>query len=362
MAGDFLGQIDYNVDLNSLYAFILANLVSYADAIGVFIVSVVVLKVFKTIILVKLRKISEKTTNPYDDLLIEIIDRVGWNFYVLVALYVATRLIVLPEIIDSLLYYLLLIGLTYYVIRSIQRIVDFFTDSLVKKREAEEKNADTSMIHLMAKVLDGVLWAVAVLLILQNMGYDISALIAGLGIGGLAVAIALQNVLSDVFASFSIYFDKPFKVGDFIIVGEDMGSVKKIGIQTTRLESLWGQEIIISNRELVSTRINNYKRMEKRRIQFGFGVVYSTSSEKMKQVLVIVKKIFEDIPCTKLDRVHFKSFGDFSLNFEVVYYVDTGDYNKYMDVQQQVNFALKEAFEKERIEFAYPTQTIFMSK
>jgi small-conductance mechanosensitive channel len=138
--------------------------------------------------------------------------------------------------------------------------------------------------------------------------------------------------------------------------------VKKIGIKTTRLQSLWGQEIVISNRELTSTRINNYKKMERRRIHFTFGVVYQTPTKKLKKILQIVKDIFDEIELADLDRVHFKEFGPFSLNFEVAYYVDTGDYNKYMDTQQKINFALKEKFEKEGIEFAYPTQTIFLNK
>jgi small-conductance mechanosensitive channel len=362
MANETLQSPGSFFDYQNAYAYLVTHLQDYFLAIGVFILSVIVLRIFKYVVLVKMRRMSEKTVNQYDDLLVEIIDRVGWPFYVLLSLYAATRFAKIPSLLDAVLYYLLLVVVTYYVIRGIQRVLDFGIKMLVEKRIAEEENADTTLIHLMGKILDGVLWGIAALLILQNLGYDISALIAGLGIGGLAVAIALQNVLSDIFASFSIYFDKPFKVGDFIIVGEDMGVVKKIGIQTTRLESLWGQEIIISNRELVSTRINNYKRMEKRRVQFNFGVLYSTSSEKMKRILEIVKSVFENIPGSKLDRVHFKAFGDFSLNFEVVYYVDSGDYNKYMDIQQMVNFALKDRFEKEKIEFAYPTQTILLSK
>ncbi|MFZ2455097.1 MAG: mechanosensitive ion channel family protein [Candidatus Altiarchaeia archaeon] len=362
MATDFTQVLGSFFDYNKVLDYLAVNGQDYLISLVVFIASAISLKIFKTIILGKLRKISEKTANQYDDLFVEIIDRVGWNFYVVVSLYIATRFVQLPRFIDSVIYYLFLIGLTYYVIRAFQEIIDFSSKILIKKRQEEEKDADTSLIQLLCKIMDGVLWGIAVLLILQNLGYDISALIAGLGIGGLAVAIALQNVLSDIFASFSIYFDKPFKVGDFIIVGEDMGSVKKIGIQTTRLESLWGQEIIISNRELVSTRINNYKRMEKRRVQFNFGVVYGTSAEKMKKVIEIVKVIFENIPGSKLDRVHFKAFGDFSLNFEVVYYVDSGDYNRYMDIQQMINFALKDRFEKEGIEFAYPTQTILLNR
>ena len=185
---------------------------------------------------------------------------------------------------------------------------------------------------------------------------------AGLGIGGIAIAFALQNILSDIFASFSIYFDKPFKVDDFIIIGDDKGVVKKIGIKSTRIQTLQGEELVISNKELTESRVHNYKKMERRRIVFVFGVTYETPTEKVKKIPSIIKDIIEKTELADIDRVHFKEFADFSLNFEVVYYLKTSDYAEYMDTQQEINLAMKEHFEKEQIEFAYPTQTVFVHK
>jgi small-conductance mechanosensitive channel len=176
------------------------------------------------------------------------------------------------------------------------------------------------------------------------------------------LAFGLQHILGDIFASFSIFFDKPFNVGDFIIVGDNMGVVKKVGIKSTRVQSLWGQEVVIPNKELTSARINNYKKMERRRVQFSFGVVYDTSAENLEKVLEITKGIVEKIELAELDRVHFKEYGNYSLNFEVIYYVNTPDYNKYMDIQQEINLLLKKRFEKEGITFAYPTQTVIVNK
>jgi small-conductance mechanosensitive channel len=334
----------------------------YLVAIAVFVLVALLLKIFKRAIIYRLKKIAAVTKTELDDLLVKIVDEVGWPFYLLLSLYAALQFIQIPAFLGTALYFVVLVVVIYYVVLGILNLIDYGAHILVQKRLEEEKEEDTSVIDLLSKILKGVVWVVAVLLVLSNLGYNISALVAGLGIGGLAIAIALQSVLSDIFSSFSIYFDKPFKVGDFIIVGDDLGVVKKIGIKTTRLESLWGQEIVISNQELTSTRINNYKKMDKRRIHFTFGVVYQTSTEKLKRVLEIVKEVFDTIELVDLDRIHFKEFGNFSLNFEVAYYVATGDYNKYMDTQQEINFGLKERFEKEGIEFAYPTQTIFVDK
>ena len=207
-----------------------------------------------------------------------------------------------------------------------------------------------------------MLWAIGLLLILSNLGIDVTSLIAGLGIGGIAIAFALQNILSDLFGSFSIYFDKPFKIGDFIVAGAHSGVVEKIGIKTTRLRALQGEEIVISNTELTSARVQNFKKMEKRRIVSSFGILYETPIEKIKNVKQIVKNIFDSLENTELGRIHFKELGDFSLNFEVVYNITTGDYDVYMDAQEKFNFALVEAFEKEGIGFAYPTQKVFLDK
>jgi small-conductance mechanosensitive channel len=168
--------------------------------------------------------------------------------------------------------------------------------------------------------------------------------------------------LADIFASFSIHFDKPFKVGDFIIIGNDMGTVKKIGIKSTRITTLEGDELVVSNRDLTETRVHNYKRMRKRRVSFELGVEYSTPVKKLKKIPKIVEGIIKGIDLLEFDRAHFKNFGDFSLNFEVVYYLKSKDYNVYMDKQQEINLKIKEKFDKERIKIAFPTQQIFLKR
>ncbi|MBU1133767.1 MAG: mechanosensitive ion channel family protein, partial [Candidatus Omnitrophica bacterium] len=211
-------------------------------------------------------------------------------------------------------------------------------------------------------VVKVIVWGLAIVFFLDNLGFKISSVIAGLGIGGVAVALAAQAVLKDLFSYFSIIFDRPFEVGDFIIVGEYLGAVEYIGIKTTRIRSLGGEQLIFSNTDLTDSRVRNYKRMEKRRVVFRLGVTYQTPQDKLKQIPKIVENIIKNVKDTMFDRAHFFSYGDFSLIFEVVYYVLGSDYNKYMDTQQEINFGLKEELEKQGVEFAYPTQTIYVNK
>lgn len=206
-----------------------------------------------------------------------------------------------------------------------------------------------------------VVFLLLVLLVLDNIpGVDVTALIAGLGIGGIAVALAVRNILADLFASFSISLDKPFAIGDFITVGDDKGTVEDIGLKTTRLRSISGEQLIIANDDLLRSRVRNYRRMSERRIVFGFGIVYRTSYRKLQAVTGIVREIIEGAGQTRFDRAHFKAYGDSALEFEVVYYVLGPDYNRYMDIQEGINLALFRRFEEESIEFAYPTRTLYL--
>ncbi len=204
-----------------------------------------------------------------------------------------------------------------------------------------------------------VIWIVICLLLLDNLGINVSALIAGLGVGGLAVALAVQNILGDLFCSLSIVLDRPFEVGDFIVVGDLKGEVERIGIKSTRIRSLSGEQIVISNSELTQGRIQNFKRMEQRRVAFKLGVTYQTPSEKLKQIPEMIKNAVDSIKDTRFDRAHFLEFGDSSLNFEVVFFVLKSDFNFYADIHHELNLKLYEKFETEGIEFAYPTRTIY---
>jgi len=335
---------------------------NYLIALAVFGAAIGVIKLFKQLIIARLRKIATKTKTDFDDLVIKIVAGVGWPFYLILSLWLALQFIHPIDLIQKVLRWGVVIIVTYYAVRAIQRIIDYTTRKVIEKRQKEEKVSDTTVIDLLGKILKASLWVIAIILILSNLGYNISTLIAGLGIGGVAIAFALQNILVDIFAAFSIYFDKPFQIGDFIIVGGDLGVVKKIGIKTTRIQTLQGEELVVSNRELTETRVHNYKKMEKRRIAFGFGVKYETPTEKLKGIPQIVRDIIAKVELADIDRVHFKKFGDFSLDFEVVYYLRSSDYNKYMDTQQEINLAIKEKFEKEGVEMAYPTQTLYLNK
>ena len=183
-----------------------------------------------------------------------------------------------------------------------------------------------------------------------------------MGIGGIAVALALQNILGDLFASLSIVIDKPFVIGDFIVVDQLMGTVEHVGLKTTRLRSLGGEQLIFSNNDLLKSRISNYKRMMERRIVFGFGVTYQTPPEKLPLINEIVREIIGKQEQARFDRVHFKEYGESSLNFEAVYFVLSQDYNLYMDIQQAINLEMFRCFQKEGIEFAYPTRTLFIQQ
>lgn len=334
----------------------------YLIFLGIFIALLIVLKIFKIYILNYLKKLSKKSKTELDDTIIEFIDSVDWKFFIFISIYIASKTLTLPELINKLLNYALLIVLVYYGVKFLHKIIDYFAKKQIEKRLQEEKEEDTTAIAVLSKIVKISVWVVAFLLILSNLGFNITSLVAGLGIGGIAIAFALQNVLEDLFSSFTIYFDKPFKKGDFIIIGQDMGTVKHIGIKSTRIQTLQGQELVVSNRELTNTRINNYKKMERRRIVFAFGVEYGTSTRKLKVINSIIENIFKRIKMADLDRVHFKEFGNFSLNYEVVYYLNTNDYTKYMDTQQEINLAIKRQFEKHAIEMAFPTQTIYVKK
>ena len=233
------------------------------------------------------------------------------------------------------------------------------------EKEARKKRMSEHILFVFKKIINAFIYIIAFLVVLAVLEIDLSGVVIGMGVAGIAIAFALQNVLSDVFSAFSIYFDKPFEIGDFIIVGDYAGTVQKIGMKSTRVKLLQGEELVLSNRELTTASVRNFKKMSKRRINFSFGVTYDTPLKKLKKIPGIIRNIIDPKKIEhvhSLDRVHFTEFGDFSLNFDIVFYMNTKDYVKYRDTQQEINFKIKEAFEKEGIEMAFPTQTIFLNK
>lgn len=332
----------------------------YVIALGIFLGVLIASKIFQLIIVKRIEKWAKLTKTDIDDELVKIIDEIPGVFYFYIALYIALRFLVVHPMVTKVTNALLIILIFYWATKAASSLIEYLLNKMaIKKGKSPEKTSSYFAITLVAKV---ILWSVGLLLILSNLGVDITALVASLGIGGIAIALALQNILSDLFSSFSIYFDKPFEIGDYIVIGDHSGTVKKIGLKTTRIQALQGEEIVISNHELTSTRVQNFKKMKKRRINFGFGVTYDTPSAKLKKIPKIIKKIIKDVKLTSFDRAHFKEFADSSLNFEVIYNISSREYSDYMDVQQRINLDIVEAFEKEKIEMAFPTQTIHLSK
>ncbi|MDD3920628.1 MAG: mechanosensitive ion channel family protein [Eubacteriales bacterium] len=213
-------------------------------------------------------------------------------------------------------------------------------------------------LHWITGTAKFIIWSVIVILFLQNIGVKIDALIAGLGISGLAIAFAAQVVLEDVFCYFTIFFDRPFELGDYIVVGEQMGTVEHIGVKTTRLRALDGEQLVLSNKDLTSSRIQNYKTMEKRRVVLHLGVTYDTPADTMQQIPGIIKEIIQKTPDTEFARAHFYAFNDSSLDFEIVYFILSSDYDLFMDRQQEVGLKVKALFDERGINFAFPTQTL----
>ncbi len=341
------------------YAWAGNTLGEYVIACIVLVLGLIVLKYVQWFVLRILKKGAKHTKTDIDDTLVDIVGSIRPPFYSFLALYVAVRTLALSDIVARIFTVILIAWIAYQVVLALQILIDY----VIKKKFVSESDAGAQgAVSFMSGLFKGVLWGIALIMVLGNLGVDVTSLIAGLGIGGIAIAFALQNILSDLFSSFVIHFDKPFVIGDFIIVGEHMGTVEKIGIKTTRIRALQGEEIVISNQELTSARVQNFKKMEERRIVFHLGVTYDTDLKAMQEIPDMVKSVIDPIEGARFDRCHFQTFADSALVFETVYYVHSGDYAQYMDIQQTMNMAILKNFNDKGIDFAFPTQTIHIEK
>ncbi|HAD82999.1 MAG: mechanosensitive ion channel protein MscS [Candidatus Edwardsbacteria bacterium RIFOXYD12_FULL_50_11] len=333
----------------------------YLISLAILIGSVVVIKIADLIVIHRLKKITARTESHFDDRLVEAIDKRIVPLLYLGAVYLSIQNLNVVPMAHRAINIAGAIVLTCLAAKFILSLAVYSVEAYWKKRGGADSSQNTAYRGILT-ILKLVVWILALVILLDNFGVKVSALVAGLGIGGLALAFAAQKVLGDLFSYFSIFFDRPFEIGDFVIVGEFQGTVEHIGIKSTRVRSLGGEQLIFANTDLTNSRLRNYKRMINRRVVFKIGITYDTPAAKVKEIPGIIGGIIKNIPCAIFDRAHFASYGDFSLNFEVVYYVEGGDYLKYMDTQQQINLAIMEAFAKKKIEFAYPTQTLFVNK
>jgi small-conductance mechanosensitive channel len=330
-------------------------------ALAIALAVVLVLRIVVAIIVGRVAAFSKRTESQWDDILADTLRKTKMIILILAGVYAGSHVLDLSDTAGSWLSKGIILVLWLQVGIWASTALGSWLKAYRERKLAEDPSAAT-MVTAASFVGRIVLWAVVLLLVLDNLGVEVTALIAGLGVGGIAVALALQNILGDLFASLSIIVDKPFVIGDFIVVGDFLGSVETIGLKTTRVRSLSGEQLIFSNNDLLSSRVRNYGRMLERRVVFSIGVTYQTPREKLEKIPRLIRESVELQPEIRFDRAHFKEYGDFSINFETVYYVLSRDYNQYMNTQQAINLAIHERFEGEGIEFAYPTQTLHLVK
>lgn len=326
--------------------------------IGIF-ATWMVLKLIKGKLLTLLKRLTTRTNTSFDDILVEIAEKFVIPYLFLFINYSIITQLQLSARFANVLETAFMFVTTYYFIRLINFAIHrFVVKYMERKNEVPERIKQVSGMLVVIKLIT---WGLGLVMLADNIGYDVTTIIAGLGIGGIAIALAAQNILGDLFSYFVIFFDKPFEIGDFIIVDNNNGIVEKIGIKTSHVRSLDGQQLVMPNAELVKTVIQNFKRLERRRMVFSIGVVYYTPSVKLRKIPSFIEEIISKQEQATFDRTHLKTFGDFSINYEVVYYIESADYLVYMNTHHDICLNIFERFEEEGIEFAFPTQTIFIN-
>ncbi|MCJ7717631.1 MAG: mechanosensitive ion channel family protein [Anaerolineales bacterium] len=344
------------------YTFYGNKLETWLIALGIFALSMIALQIIKGATAKRIANWAKQTNTNTDDLIVNLLGRTNKLFFLILSLYFASQILTLPEKVRQADNTITMVAFFVQIGLWGNGFISYWFSSQVQEKSDTDAEGATTM-NVLGYVAKVVLWAVVVILALDNIpGVEVDSLIASLGIGGVAGALAVQNILGDLFASLSIALDKPFGIGDYIVVGDYSGTVERIGLNSTRIRSIHGEELIFSNSDLAKSRLSNYKSMTRRRVLFSFRVVSNSPFSKLKIIPAIVQEIIGSHDDVTFDRAHFKDFGDFALIFEVVYYVEGSDYNHYLDIQQSINLAVYQRFEAENIEMAYPTQKIFLQQ
>jgi small-conductance mechanosensitive channel len=332
------------------------TLQNYLIALAVFVGGILFIRMVRKATVRYLRKWAEKTQGSLDDFLVSVLENNLLPILNLGFLYLAMRYLNLSEKVDHILDVLYGIVITWFAVRIILRLIRHSLEGYANKQpDPEAKKRELRGLSAIIKLL---IWSLALIFLLSNLGYNVTGIVAGLGIGGIAIALAAQAILGDLFSYFVILFDKPFEVGDFITVDDKKGTIEKIGLKTTRVRSLTGEIIVMGNTNLTSARVHNYKQLERRRVAFILAVIYQTPPEKLEQIPAMVQTIIEGREHITFDRAHLVAFATSSLNYEVVYFVENADLLIHMDQQHSIYLDILKKFAAEGIEFAYPTQTM----
>ena len=326
-------------------------------ALVVFLISFMFLRLVEKYLIRRLRKFFQKTRTRFDDVLLDSLAGVFWPLYIVLPTLMAAQFVALPHFIVNLVSPVTMILVVYYIVVVLQKFIVYGLLFVLKhKKEVDGNELDASAATILQQIVKVILWLIAIMFVIQNLGYNISAILGGMGVIGIGVGFSLRNVLGDFFSFFSIYFGKPFRIGDFVVVGDSAGTVKKISIKSTHLKTLVGSELIVPNKVMVENKVVNYRAMEKRRVSFSFSVVYETPAEKLARIPEAIKKIVEEVNLVESVNVHLRSFGDYGFKFGIIYHMDTSNYSDYMNVHQEITLGIKKFLEREKIKMAYAGQ------
>jgi small-conductance mechanosensitive channel len=347
------------------YSFLGVSWIAWSMAVGVAVISLVLLLIVRGVLRNRAQYLAKLRPNPITEGLVHLVSATSTLVLIVVALAIGAIQLPLPNKAEHAVRIAVIVAVAIQAIFWGRVFIDIGLQRLLASKKLPDGKPDPSLLSAMIPlkfIATLILVAIIALIALDNAGVDVTALVAGLGVGGIAIALAVQSILGDLFSAVSIVIDKPFVVGDFIIVGDKMGTVETIGLKTTRVRALSGEQLVFANSDLLSSRIQNFKRMVERRVVIGFGVTYQTSPQELRAIPAMVREAVEHNKLTRFDRCHFNKFADSSLNFELVYYVLDSDFNKHADIQQAVLLEIFEKFTASGIDFAYPTQTVYEFK
>ncbi|MDK9701038.1 MAG: mechanosensitive ion channel family protein [bacterium] len=323
---------------------------------GVALLLTAIIQVGKGLTVRKFKRLAKDTDTVVDDIAILILAKTRLYSVFILSCYIASKFLTMPPQALTASKYIMVVIIALQIVVWGNSLIDFW----LRNQSGSSELVGKSAFGLLGFVARLGLWSLVLLITLSNLGVNITAIITGLGVGGIAVALASQKILGDFFSSFIIVFDKPFEVGDFVVIGDYKGTIERIGVKTTRIRSLTGEQIVLPNSDIIDSRLRNFKRMEERRVSFRIGVEYSTPADKLEQITTIIKEVVSRQPEVRYGFSFFAEYGESSLLFETVYFVLSGDYDLYTNTHQAINFELFRRFEEEQIRFAFPTRTLHL--
>jgi small-conductance mechanosensitive channel len=330
----------------------------YAIVLGQMIIVWILFRLFRKFILSVFKRTASKSESEADDAIVVAAEKFVIPYIYFLINYGIIQQLNFTEHADHILKVAMAVITAYFFIRFVNHSIYLWVLLYMQRKdEPKERVNHLSGILIVIKVL---VWISGILILFENLGYNITTIITGLGIGGIAIALAAQNILTDVFSYFVIFFDKPFEIGDVISVNNITGTVEHIGIKTSHIRSVSGEQLIMPNTELVKSTIKNIKRLERRGVSFKLNLRYDTSEEKLKAIPQMIEQIVNKQEHAALERCHLIALGDFSVVFETLYFIDSSDYKLYLDIQQKIFVEIMDAFIKKGIDFAFPGQTFIL--